>query len=493
MRIGGLASGMDIDSLVNQLMTAERIPLNKMEQDKTLLEWERDGFREINTKLSELDNMILDMKLSTTYNSKSVHSSNDSAVTATATSGSSNGMYSLEVTDLATSAMRISDPLDIDDASQPLNSDRAGIYTFKTYDEHGAAQDHEFEVKQGDSLNDVLKRITDADNNVRAFYDEQANQVILETTRTGDYNQVNEDGTGGEEITFTDNTFFTEVLMLNPETEELGGTNATFTYNNNLELTSKSNSYELNGITFQFQDEGSANLTVNNNVDSAVEKITDFVEKYNEVVEEMNSTQQEERYRDYPPLTDEQREDMSESEIELWEERAKSGILRGESAITSGMFSMRQSWYASVEASGEFRSLTEIGITTTSDYLDGGKLEIDEEVLRSKLEEDPASVQQLFSNSSEGADRGLINRLEDSLGATMDQIGERAGSGGDTLENYTLGREMKDLEERIAAFEDRLTQVENRYWSQFTAMETAISRMNQQSTMLMNNFGGGNM
>ncbi|WP_100010422.1 flagellar hook-associated protein 2 [Lentibacillus sediminis] len=492
MRIGGLASGMDIDSLVNQLMTAERIPLNKMEQDRTLLEWERDGFREINTKLSELDNMMLDMKLSPTYNSKSVHSSNDSAVTATATSASSNGLYSLEVTDLATSAMRISAPLNnVEDPSQPLDIDEFGTFTFSTYDENEKKMKaHEFEVTRGDSLNDVLKQITDADNNVRAFFDEQSKQVILETTRTGDYNQEGD----GKEISFdADNTFFTDVLQLDPAAEEKGGTDATFTYNKNLELTSKSNSYELNGITFQFQDVGSANLTVNNDVDSAVEKITEFVEKYNEVVEEMSGTQQEERYRDYPPLTDEQREEMSESEIELWEERAKSGILRGESAITSGLFSMRQSWYANVETDGAFQSLTEVGITTTSDYLDGGKLEIDEEVLRSKLEEDPASVQQLFSNSSEGADRGLINRLEDSLGATMDQIGERAGSGGDTLENYTLGREMKDLEERITAFEDRLTQVENRYWSQFTAMETAISRMNQQSTMLMNNFGGGNM
>lgn len=494
MRIGGLASGMDIDQLVNKLMTAERMPLDKMQQDKTLLEWKRDSFREINTKLSELDNLMLDMKLSKTYNPKTISSSMEGAVTATGTPSTSNGSFEMKVSQLASNAINVSqnevgiDPTKTLEEQGKLPGDKI---VFQTYNENGEAVNHEVEVKADDTLNSLLKRVTDQDNNVRAFYDSGTDKVIMETTRTGDYNP------NGNEITFAAGSFFDSVLQMD-QANETGGQNAKFEYNNSgLEMESKTNSYKMNGITFNFTDttDGkSAKLTVTNDVDASVEKIMKFVDKYNEVVEMINDVQKEERYRDYPPLTEEQKEEMSEDEIERWEEKAKSGILRGETSLTSGLFDMRQSWYSSVETSGAYKSLTQIGITTSSNYMDGGKLIVKEDDLRAALQENPADVQKLFANSSEGDDRGIINRLEDSLDRTMNTIGERAGTAtSTTLESYTLGKRMKDLNTRISDFEDRLTQVETRYWNQFTAMEKAISRMNNQSAQLMSQFGGGTM
>ncbi|WP_163970544.1 flagellar hook-associated protein 2 [Oceanobacillus halotolerans] len=500
MRIGGLASGMDIDQLVNKLMEAERMPLQKMQQDQTKLEWQRDAFRDVNKELASLDDMMLNMKMSSTYNSKTVNSSNESAISATAGSSTPEGFYQIEVESLATSAINISaEELDLD-VTESLD-DHTGIYEFKTYDKNGEEREHKVEINEGDTINDVLKRISDDDNDVRAFYDAQSNKVIMEATRTGDYNE------DGNEIEFDGNTFFTDVLKLSsgidengdPITDEngdligeRGGENATFYYNG-VEMTSKNNSYELNGVNFQFNDTGSANLTVSNDVDAAFDSIMEFVDKYNEVVDTLNGTQQEERFRDYPPLTDEQKEEMSEKEIELWEEKAQSGILRGESAISNGLLSLRQSWYETVDTGGEYQSLTQIGISTTSDYLDGGKLEVDEDTLKDALRNNPDDVHRLFSNSDDGESRGLVNRLEDAVGSTISQIENRAGKGTDTLEGYTLGKRLKDINDRIAAFEDRLVQKENRYWNQFTEMETAIQRMNTQSQQLMSQFGGGMM
>ncbi|WP_042222457.1 flagellar hook-associated protein 2 [Oceanobacillus manasiensis] len=515
MRIGGLASGMDIDQLVNKLMTAERMPLDKMQQDKTMLEWKRDGFREINTKLSELDNLMLDMKLSKTYNPKTISSSMAGAVTATGTPSTSNGSFEMKVEQLATNAINVSTKslseevsgdenfIRVTSATEPLPDsvieEFKGVVAFTTYNSEGKPEEKTVDIKDGDTLNSLLKRITDEDNNVRAFYDEVTDKVIMETTRTGNFNDPENDennNTGGQEITFEDNSFFAKVLRMDQGSEK-GGQNAKFTYNGVHEVESKENSYKLNGMTFNFKNTTgaeSAKLTVSNDVDASVEKIMKFVDKYNEVVEKINDVQKEERYRDYPPLTEEQKEEMSEDEIERWEERAKSGILRGESSLTSGLFDMRQSWYSSVKTDGEYKSLTQIGITTSSNYMDGGKLIVDEDELRTALQENPADVQKLFANSSDGTDRGIINRLEDSLDRTMNTIGERAGKAtSTTLESYTLGKRMKQLDTRISAFEDRLTQVETRYWNQFTAMEKAISRMNNQSAQLMSQFGGGQM
>src|SRR5699024_185533 len=203
MRVGGLATGMDIDSLVDQLMEAERIPLNKMQQDKQMVEWKRDGFRDVNKALLELDNMMTDMKLSKTYKTKQV-TSTQSGVTATAGGKATDGSYEIEVKSLAKSAINVGESEADTDMSQYV-----GEHTFHTYDENGEKQDHTFEIEEGDSLSKVLKKITDnRSGNVRAFREESSGKVVIEATRTGQYNE------NGKEIEFGESagSLFTEGL-----------------------------------------------------------------------------------------------------------------------------------------------------------------------------------------------------------------------------------------------------------------------------------------
>lgn len=490
MRIGGLASGMDIDAIVEKLMSAERMPLDRMHQDRTLLEWKRDGFRDINKALFKLDDLMFEMKRSKNYNPKTAVSSQENAVTAIAASGVPKGSYDIEVQQLAKNAINFSEPLGIDPKQKlgEIDGMPLGEFSFTTFDEDGKEKVHTFEVTAEDTLTDVLNRITSADNDVRAFYDTQSKRVILETTRTGKYNPDE----NGKEIVFDaqDNAFFSNVLQLDAANEK-GGQNAKFIYNGELELESKDNEYQLNGITFQFKNvtEGNATITIDHDVDSTFDLIMNFVNTYNEVVEVMNKSQQEEKFRDFKPLTDAQKKEMSEDEIKKWEEKAKSGLLRGESAISNGLYDIRSSWYSKVDTGGAFTTLTQVGIQTSSAYRDGGKLVVNEEKLKEALRNDPDSVQKLFTNNAKDGSRGLVNRLEDSIDSTMKAIETKAGKSTSTLENYTLGKQMKDLNERITTFEKRLVRLESRYWSQFTAMEKAISNMNSQADYLMSQFG----
>jgi len=490
MGIGGLASGLDIDDMVDQLMEAERIPLKRLEQDRTELTWKQDAFRDINRSLLELDQKMTDMKLSHTYQTKNVSSSQESAVTASGSTSANNGTYHIEVERLATAAMNkgevgvdLTEEIDIEDLENELN--------FYTSNDDGEKQSHSVDIEDGDTYKDILNKINESNAPVRAFFhgDEKSAQVVIETTRTGQYNTENEES--GAEIVFDKESPFFKHLGLDPE-QEAGGQDAQFTYNDGLTITSKKNEYEINGINFEFHNEtdGSAAITINNDVDHAFEQIMDFVDTYNDVVEKLNETQQERKHRDYPPLTDEQKEEMTEKEIELWEGKAKSGILRGENVITNGLSQMRRSWYEKVDNDGSFSSITEIGITTSPDYLDGGKLIVDEDKLKTALRENPEDVQKLMSNATDDDSQGLINRLDHAVGTTMDKIDRHAGKATSTLDNYTLGRRMKDLDQRIESFEERLVKTEKRYWNQFTEMEKAIQRMNEQSSQLLSQFGG---
>src|SRR5690606_7517148 len=108
MRIGGLASGMDIDSIVKDLMRAERMPLDKLKQMKQILEWQRDDYRAINTQLLSFRDKLAQLKLTSNYRARTTSSSNDAYVSATATSGASQASYSIsEVTQLASAATRV--------------------------------------------------------------------------------------------------------------------------------------------------------------------------------------------------------------------------------------------------------------------------------------------------------------------------------------------------------------------------------------------------
>lgn len=500
MRIGGLASGMDIDSIVEDLMEAERIPLQKMEQDQIWTEWTRDAYREVNTKFSEFEQLFLDMKKASTYKVKSATSTQSDAITATAASSTAAGSYSIEVSQLATNAINVSSEGISADTSNKINAleplseqlDKLGVtelpttLKFTTYQNNSDGEVHEIEIGAEDSLSNILTKISDG-TGVNAFYDVQTDKVIMETTFTGDYN------TDGVEIDFSsdDGGFFANIFNMT-NTGESGGTNAKFTYNGAIELESKTNTTSVNGLNLTFNDEtdGQARISVTNDIDSAVDSITQFVNKYNELIESVNGKVTEKRNRDYDPLTALQKEEMSESEIELWEEKAKSGMLRSDSMLSSALTGLRQDWYQNVDTGNEtINHLTQIGITTSKSYADRGKLVIDEEKLREALQEDSDAVYKLFYNTEEG-NEGLVNRLEKTVDQTMDNINNRAGKATWEPDQYTLGRQLEDMQERMDAFQDRLTQTENRYWSQFSAMEQAIQKMNQQSAYLTQQFGG---
>ncbi|HWL24544.1 MAG TPA: flagellar filament capping protein FliD [Ureibacillus sp.] len=237
-------------------------------------------------------------------------------------------------------------------------------------------------------------------------------------------------------------------------------------------------------------------LTSTTNVDEIINKIKDFVNTYNGLIKDLNNLTKESKYRDYQPLTSAQRKEMEDNDIELWEKKAKSGLLRGDSIIQNGLSSMRSLIYQtnSSVANSKFNTLYNVGITTSNNYLEGGTLEIDETKLRAALNEDPDAVATLFSNSSgkvvkegnivKSDSRGYLQKLRASFDEIQGKIENRAGRSTMTQTQYTLGKYLKDVDDQIDKWQDKLVDIESRYWKQFSAMETMINKANSQSTML---------
>ena len=121
--------------------------------------------------------------------------------------------------------------------------------------------------------------------------------------------------------------------------------------------------------------------------------------------------------------------------------------------------------------------------------MQGGKLEINEAELKKAIENDPASVENLFRGTGTTSDeQGIVHRLYDTVNGAMDKLKERAGNSFSTTKQFLLGRQLDNVDRQIDRFEDRMIKVEDRYWRQFTAMEKAIQRSNSQSMYLMQQF-----
>lgn len=234
---------------------------------------------------------------------------------------------------------------------------------------------------------------------------------------------------------------------------------------------------------------------------AAKEQITEFVEKYNEMIDEFNKQLKESKYRDYAPLTAEQRKEMSENEQKLWDEKAKSGLLRSDSIIRDGMAKMRETFMGSVAGLGDkfMDSLAEIGITTSKDMKNSGKLVINEGKLDAALEKDPDQVFKMFSQTGDVTvkeqivngktvkvtedSRGIAWRLRDEMKKMTTQIEKQAGRDGAVNNTFSLGRAINESDTRMTKLQAKLRDVEARYWKQFAAMEQAINKANKQSSL----------
>lgn len=474
MRIGGLASGMDIDSIVEKLMQAEKAPLNKLFQQKQKYEWQRDAYRDVNKQLKAFDDFLFPgMTLQKDFYKKTVASSNE-AISATPTTAEAGKSLTINsVKQLATSANIV---FDFDNSKKSLND--LG-YTDGLEMRFNVGKDEvNLNFSATESMDDVVKKLKEQ-KGINVFIDNQSGKMAISSKATGSDAITN--------FSITSNANVTTKLTL--------GNNAIFNVNG-AEIERDSNSFEIEGMKITLNSTYNVNgnqqpvtLKAKVDADNMVDKIKKFVETYNGLVDSLVALTKQPKYRDYPPLTDEQKEDMKEKEIEAWELKAKSGVLRGDQLIASALSSMRTTMYSSGGGKQDktgvnfINTLYEMGITTTNKVSDNGKLEINEDKLRAAIEKDPDQVFKTFSDTTVG-NEGIVQKLRKNIDTTVKNIEKKAGKADATNQTFNIGRNLDGIEDRINTWKSKLKNIEQRYWKQFSAMEQAINKANTQSSNL---------
>lgn len=284
--------------------------------------------------------------------------------------------------------------------------------------------------------------------------------------------------------------------------KESGGTPLTFTAGTNAILSvngttveRNTNTFELDGITMELTATTAAgdppiSLTTSKDTDKIVEGLKGFVDDYNALIEELNKqVNAEASYQKYPPLTDAQKKEMSEREIEKWEEKSKEGLLRYDSNITKFLQDMRSVMYKTVESAG--LALYDIGIESSSNYRDNGKLVLDESKLKSALTTNLDGIQKLFTDKENGIAVQLQSTIKAAANPSSGSPGSLvryAGTKDVMVTSNSLYYELKSISEALSRLNTKYETERTRYWKQFTSMEQAISKMNSQSSWLTQQF-----
>jgi len=268
-------------------------------------------------------------------------------------------------------------------------------------------------------------------------------------------------------------------------------------------MNSSTDSFSLDGLTIKVNESFAlgdpVTLSSKTNTDAVLAGIKDMIKDYNEIVDLVSKEYSTKPNRNYPPLTDEQKEDMSESEIKTWEEKANTGMLFGDSDLSSLSSDLRNVILNNGASMAAFEA---IGITSSTSWTDNGKIIIDEDKLKTAIANDPASIQKLFAGETDAtgkkisdgaADRlkGVMNKYAKTEGSPKGILIEKAGSTASPLSmiNNAFYTQMKDIDTFVLKLKVRLQSEQTRYQTQFTNLETVISNLNSQSSWLAQQFG----
>lgn len=263
---------------------------------------------------------------------------------------------------------------------------------------------------------------------------------------------------------------------------------------NGATLTSSTSSLTVNGLTLDIMDTTAGEdvtISVTKDNSAIYDTIKDFISDYNSILKQMNTYYNASSARGYDVLTDDQKEAMTDDEIEKWETKIKDSLLRRDDTLSSLISSFRTNMAGTYTASnGKKYSLASLGISTSTDYTEGGLLHIkgDEDdseyadetnKLEQLLNEDPNLVMEIIT--------GLTSNLYTDLQKKMSRT--TMSSALTFYNDKEMSSQLSDYKKQISEWETKLADLENRYYSQFTAMEKAMASLNSQQNYFSSMLG----
>lgn len=516
MRLSGLMSGMDTESLISQLVEAKSSKLNKTKKTQIKANWKQDAWKDLNSKLKNLQSKFVgNMRFASSYAKKTTKVSDSSKASVITGDGAVNSVQSLEIEELAKTSY-------LTGGEVTNTNGKAGNYTaLTTMSELGVNGAGRFKLTVGGeekiinfdgdtSISDVLNQFKDAGLN--ANFDEKNQRFFLSAKESGKANDFTIESTGLNSSRALSALGLMTADVQKAAEEKYGaslkGNNATKIEGsdakiklNGAEFTNSTNVFDINGLTItalaKTDKDSPITLTTETDTDGIYDMVKNFLKEYNSVINEMDKLYNAASAKGYEPLLSEEKEAMSDTEVEEYEKKIKDALLKGDSNLSSISSAMKEAMSGGVSVNGKQMYLSDFGINTlgyfnSSDneknayHIDGdpddSNTSGNADKLKSMIASDPDKVISFFTQLAQN----LYSKMSDQ---SKSVDGYR--SFGSFYDDKKMTSDYTSYTSKISELEQKLNDYEDKWYKKFAKMESAMAKMQSKTTALSGLIGGG--
>ncbi|WP_026521624.1 flagellar filament capping protein FliD [Butyrivibrio sp. VCB2001] len=510
IRITGMNSGLDTESIITALTQTKQTRLDNFKGDQKKLTWTQDKWKELNKKaVSFYNGTLASMRFSSAYTKKTTSASNANAVSVVTGDTAMNSTQTLDITSLAKAAYLTGNEVKVgnEKASKETAASELGLNvgdSLKFYIGNDQSDVLEVGIEEGDTIGSILDKLKDAkslntDTSLNFNFDEANGRFFVASK------------TEGEKAAFhiasdSADTMAKLGIALNGTDEAsssnyVTGTSAKITLNG-VEYTSESNTFEVNGLTITAKEIASGvTLTTKQDTSGIYDNIKKLLSEYNDLMKEFATAYNADKATKYKMLTDDQKDEMSDKEVEEWENKIKTGLLSGNETLANlrnGLRGVMGQGYDITLKDGTTSKfyLSNFGIATGSYFnteenerdsfhIDGDKDDNstsgNADKLSALISSDPDAVQSFFTQLS----RDIYTKMSDLMKGT-------AYSSAFTIyEDKLMASQYSSYTTKVSDAQKALEAAQDKLYKKYSRMETTLAKINNNSGSLSSFFGTG--
>lgn len=537
IRMTGMVSGLDTDSIVKELVSAYSTKKEKYEKEQTKLGWKQEIWKDLNKEVNTFYKSVGNLRFAGGYSTKKTTSSDTTKATVSAGSNAVTGTQKLHVLSTAQSGYLTGGKITASDSSAKVTSstklselgftEGETALKFTAKDKDGKDISTDIKLSKDSTISDAVKALRDVGLN--ASFDENNGRIFLSSSATGastDFSLKSDGSDVSKNLlnTLALNTDASEVKVSKRATK-IDGSDAAIVLNG-VVYTSSSNNFSINGLSISvnavtdsldlsaaktdsgldenkitklladnpLDDSKAISVTTSTDTQGIYDKIKDFLTSYNNIINKMTKLYNADSAGNYEPLTDDEKSEMSDTEIEKWETKIKDSLLRRDSTLSTVMSAMTTAMSGGATVNGKTYFLSSFGISTlgymnaaeneqNAYHIDGD--EDDENTsgntdkLMTALNSDPDTVMDFMKQMA----TNLYNAIDKQMTSTT------LRSKYSIYNDKEMTTQYKNYTTTIKEWETKISDKEDYYYKKFSSMESALSKLNSQTSSLSGLFG----
>ena len=533
IRMTGMVSGLDTDSIVKELVSAYSTKKEKYEKEQTKLGWKQEIWKDLNKEVNTFYKSVGNLRFAGGYSTKKTTSSDTTKATVSAGSNAVTGTQKLHVLSTAQSGYLTGGKITASDSSAKVTSstklselgftEGETALKFTAKDKDGKDISTDIKLSKDSTISDAVKALRDVGLN--ASFDENNGRIFLSSSATGastDFSLKSDGSDASKNLlnTLALNTDASEVTEASKRATKIDGSDAAIVLNG-VVYTSSSNNFSINGLSISvnavtdsvdlskaktngsldadkisdmlantlLNDSEAISITTSTDTQGIYDKIKDFITSYNNIINKMTKLYNADSAGNYEPLTDDEKSEMSDSEIEKWETKIKDSLLRRDSTLSTVMSAMTTAMSGGATVNGKTYFLSNFGISTlgymnaaeneqNAYHIDGD--EDDENTsgntdkLMTALNSDPDTVVDFMKQMA----TNLYNAIDKQMTSTT------LRSKYSIYNDKEMTTQYKNYTTTIKEWETKISNKEDYYYKKFSSMESALSKLNSQTSSL---------